>query len=95
MSQIVILPCPFCTWHDVEVCEVEPGRIAIDCPECQAIGPFADTTEKAVDLWNAPQLRLRQVLQHDAIVTEQVQRHERKIEKLLADKYALMRASNA
>ena len=91
---IAILPCPFCSWSDVEVCEVEPGRVAIDCPECECIGPFADTPEKAAELWNAPQLKLRQSLQHDALMTEQVLRHERKIEKLLTDKYALMARHN-
>jgi len=91
MSQIAILPCPFCGHHDVEICEVEPGRIAIDCPECECIGPFADSVEQAAELWNAPHLTLRQVLRHDALMTEQVLDREKMIEKLLADKYALMR----
>lgn len=87
---IDILPCPFCGHDDVEICEVEPGRIAIDCPECQCIGPFADALEDAAALWNAPTRERRILAAHDAIVTAQVLAHERKIEKLLADKYALM-----
>lgn len=87
---IEILPCPFCGYRDVEICEVEPGRIAIDCPDCECIGPFADSVEEAAKLWNAPQLTLQRVLRHDALMTELVLRHERRIEQLLQDKYALM-----
>jgi hypothetical protein len=46
------LSCPFCDEIDVEYCEVYPGQIAIDCPSCQCIGPFADTPEGAVIAWN-------------------------------------------
>lgn len=49
-----IMPCPFCDYTDVEFCEVEPGRFAIDCPECECIGPFADDIETAIQRWNAP-----------------------------------------
>ncbi len=49
-----IMPCPFCRHDDVEICEVEPGRIAIDCPECECIGPFADSVDEAIAKWNAP-----------------------------------------
>jgi Lar family restriction alleviation protein len=56
MSDLIIKPCPFCGHEDVEICEVEPGTIAIDCPECQAIGPFGDTVEAAIDMWNIPAL---------------------------------------
>ena len=67
-----ILPCPFCGFIDVEICEVEPGRIAIDCPECECIGPFADSVDEAAELWNIPTEKLRQVQRHDSIMTEQV-----------------------
>jgi hypothetical protein len=46
------LSCPFCDEHDVEFCEAEPGTWAIDCPSCQAIGPFADDAEGAAIAWN-------------------------------------------
>lgn len=49
-----IMPCPFCDNEDVEVCEVELGTFAIDCPECQCLGPFADDIETAILRWNAP-----------------------------------------
>lgn len=49
---ITVQPCPFCGWHDVEIDEIEPGRFAVDCPECEAIGPFADTQLDAIDAWN-------------------------------------------
>lgn len=48
-----VLPCPFCDHDDVEYCEVDPGTFAIDCPECQCIGPFAPTPELAAARWNA------------------------------------------
>lgn len=51
---IEIKPCPFCDYADVEVCEVEPGRYAIDCPDCECIGPFSDSVEGAIEKWNAP-----------------------------------------
>lgn len=51
---IAILPCPFCDYADVEICEVEPGRVAIDCPDCECIGPFADSVEEAAAKWNRP-----------------------------------------
>lgn len=49
-----IFPCPFCDHDDVEINEIEPGRFAIDCPECECIGPFADTVWLAIDRWNRP-----------------------------------------
>ena len=90
---IEILPCPFCGYRYGKICEVEPGRIAIDCPDCECIGPFADSVEEAAEWWNTPHLTMRQVLRHDALMTEHVLSHEKKIEKLLADKYALMRSN--
>lgn len=54
---IDIKPCPFCDFVDVEICEIQPGTIAIDCPECEAIGPFAETVEAAAAKWNRPHER--------------------------------------
>ncbi len=86
MSDLIIKPCPFCGHEDVEICEVEPGTIAIDCPECQAIGPFADTVEAAIDLWNVPALVAeahvaeRTTLLHRlSIITEQCQSVEKRL----------------
>lgn len=72
-------PCPFCNHADVEYSEVEPGTYAVDCPECQCIGPFADSTEEAAKLWNkaGQQERTRA-----AVLTEMCQKHEREIERL-------------
>lgn len=79
---ITINPCPFCGYHDVEICEVEPGRIAIDCPDCECIGPFADTAEGAAALWNEPYLKRRQTEIRASILCEQCLSLERRIEKL-------------
>lgn len=51
---ITVMPCPFCDFDDVEISEIEPGRYAVDCPDCQAIGPFADDVEGAIRCWNIP-----------------------------------------
>ena len=53
-AAINIKHCPFCDHADVEVNEIEPGRFAIDCPECECIGPFADDLDTAIRLWNVP-----------------------------------------
>jgi hypothetical protein len=51
---LTVNPCPFCGNDDVQFCEVEPGLIAVDCPECQCIGPFAETSDEAAQMWNKP-----------------------------------------
>lgn len=66
-----IHPCPFCGFADVQIGEPEPDRIAIDCPECQAIGPFGGSTEEAAELWNLPTTLRRQAEIRAGIVTEQ------------------------
>ena len=91
MNSPTILPCPFCNHEDVEIGEVEPGTIAVDCPECQCIGPFADTVDGAIVLWNRPTSDLRRLIRHDSLMTESVLAYEKRIEQLLADKYSLMR----
>jgi hypothetical protein len=74
-----INPCPFCDHVDVEWCEPELGTYAIDCPECQCIGPFADSPEVAAEKWNksGQQERTRA-----AVLTEMCHKHEREIERL-------------
>lgn len=47
-------PCPFCGHDDIEINEIEPGRFAIDCPECECIGPFNDSVKGAIEAWNMP-----------------------------------------
>lgn len=86
MSDLIIKPCPFCGHADVEICEVEPGRIAIDCPECETIGPFADTVEAAIDMWNIPTLLAEAnaaerstLLRRLSIITEQCQAVEKRL----------------
>jgi Lar family restriction alleviation protein len=52
MHEPTILPCPFCGWHDVEIGEISPGEYAVDCPDCQCIGPFGETMTQAIEIWN-------------------------------------------
>jgi len=52
MTDITILPCPFCRHDDVEIDEIDTDQIAIVCPECGAIGPDGLDTLAAVTLWN-------------------------------------------
>lgn len=82
MTAPTIHPCPFCGYDDVSITEVEPGRIAIDCDNCQCIGPFADTVEEASALWNKPTDYRRQIELHDSLVTEQCIGLERRIEDM-------------
>lgn len=52
-----IKPCPFCGHDDVEVDEISPGRFAITCPECEAIGPASEVSVNAAVLhWNVRQV---------------------------------------
>lgn len=48
--------CPFCGNQDVQIGEPEPGKIAIDCPECECVGPFGFSIESAIELWNIPSM---------------------------------------
>lgn len=32
--------CPFCGHHDIEITEAGSYEYAVDCPECQHIGPL-------------------------------------------------------
>jgi hypothetical protein len=66
--------CPFCDHDDVEVNEIEPGRFAIDCPECECIGPFCDSTDDAIRAWNTP-LRAADKMRI-SVVTERLQKIE-------------------
>ena len=48
-----IAPCPFCGYDDVEIDEVDVLRIAVNCPECECIGPVSRIgVEEAIDAWN-------------------------------------------
>lgn len=74
-----INPCPFCGHVDVEWGGPVLGTYAIDCPECQCIGPFADSPEEAAQKWSkaGQQERTRA-----AVLTEMCRKHEREIEWL-------------
>jgi Lar family restriction alleviation protein len=52
MTPPTILQCPFCGYDDVEIMEIQPGRWSIDCPDCECIGPFADSVDEAIANWN-------------------------------------------
>jgi len=51
-------PCPFCkTSLDIKWVEKQSdhiGRIGykVNCYSCEALGPFAFTEERAIELWN-------------------------------------------
>jgi len=47
-----INPCPFCNHDDVELDEVRPGEYAVDCPECECIGPIQSEIMEAIKFWN-------------------------------------------
>ncbi len=49
---IHIKPCVFCGFDDVTIDEVRIGGYAVDCPECEAIGPIKPTTMEAISFWN-------------------------------------------
>lgn len=82
VRMVTILPCPFCGFTDVQIGEPEPGRIAIDCPECQAIGPFGSSPDEAADLWNLPTTKLRQTEIRASIITEQIHALEDRLSKM-------------
>ena len=45
--------CPFCRFEDVEIDELTPGRFAVTCAECLAIGPVSDVSvQAAIMFWN-------------------------------------------
>lgn len=51
-----INPCPFCGNEDIEIDEVRIGEYAVDCPECECIGPIKPEIMSAITAWNgAPQ----------------------------------------
>lgn len=59
MSEVEVKPCPFCGFKDVEIGEVDLGCYAVDCPECECIGPIVRTSdgdligmESAIEEWN-------------------------------------------
>lgn len=52
MTDITILPCPFCAFDDVQIDELETELISVVCPECGTIGPDGRDTMTAVMLWN-------------------------------------------
>jgi hypothetical protein len=79
---IAVNPCPFCGHKYVEFCEVEPGTMAVDCPECQCIGPFADSPEEDVVKWNLVGDELRELRTRASVLAEMCQKHEREIEWL-------------
>lgn len=49
----MINPCPFCSHDDVQVAEPATGRYAIDCPECECVGPIKDDALDAIRAWNS------------------------------------------
>lgn len=86
-----VLACPFCGYDDVELDEIDRECFAVCCPECECIGPVSRLNiEEAIELWNVPAAKLQQLQRHDAIMTEQVLRLEKRI-----DNGGIQRASPA
>ena len=44
--------CPFCGHDDVEIDEIDLGRFAVGCPECECIGPIFPQVMDAIRAWN-------------------------------------------
>lgn len=70
MTNTVIKPCPFCEWEDVLIGEIAPGHFAVDCPECECIGPFGDTVDEAVEAWNRAARTEQAGAERDPLQTE-------------------------
>lgn len=49
---ITVNDCPFCGHADVEIDEVELGRFAVCCPECECIGPVGSDVMTSIRAWN-------------------------------------------
>lgn len=49
---ITVNSCPFCGDDQVEIDEVRPGEYAVDCLECEAIGPIKPEIMEAIKAWN-------------------------------------------
>lgn len=49
---IIVKPCPFCGEEDVFFEEISPGKTAVCCPECEAIGPTSVDINECIELWN-------------------------------------------
>jgi Lar family restriction alleviation protein len=49
-------PCPFCKSKDILIRGIDESHknppFWVECMECMATGPEAETEEKAVELWN-------------------------------------------
>jgi len=43
--------CPFCTFSEQQVYEVDVQTWAVYCPGCQAMGPHAKSDKDAIYLW--------------------------------------------
>lgn len=57
---ITVNNCPFCGDENVEIDEITvesgPALYAVDCQECEAVGPIRDDIMTAIEDWNrAPQ----------------------------------------
>ncbi len=53
---ITVNNCPFCGDENVEIDEIRSGEYAVDCQECESIGPIRADIMTAIEDWNrAPQ----------------------------------------
>lgn len=66
-----ILPCPFCGHSDLKIGEPEPNRLAVDCPECECIGPFAVSVTDAITAWNRAPRHTAKVVEWPAVANKE------------------------
>lgn len=60
MEALELKPCPFCgsgmegnvTDHPAGFAKDSSGHSAVNCCECDAVGPFRDSLERACAAWN-------------------------------------------
>ena len=51
-----VKPCPFCGDDDPHIDEIEPGKYALVCQDCQTIGPASEVSQQgAILAWNIRQ----------------------------------------
>lgn len=66
-----LLPCPFCGGvAEVGFCKASDGTVAVECPECQALGPFRRVEAAAAHEWNtrlSPWISVEERLPEDGL----------------------------
>jgi len=50
---LIVHDCPFCNASNVEIDERAPEEFAVECCECNALGPTTGDVMSAIAAWNA------------------------------------------